>query len=120
MPPEQSDEEFVSEPILPEPGRGDAAAMARGEPGLPARFTWRGRAYRVLGLVRQWKTSGPCRHGSGEMYLRRHWYRVVTDPSAEMTVYCDRQACDRRRPKARWWVYSVRLGGAPAARKDTL
>jgi len=41
------------------------------------------------------------------MYLRRHWYRILTEPPAVMTIYCDRQAKDRRHPKARWWVYTI-------------
>jgi hypothetical protein len=88
-------------------GTADAAAMSRGEPGLPGRFVWRKTECRVLGVIRQWKTSGPCRNGSDEVYLRRHWYQVLVEPRAVMTLYCDRQAKDRRRPKRRWWVYSV-------------
>jgi hypothetical protein len=103
---DQSDE-FVCEELLPAAGTFGAAAMSRGEPGLPARFTWRGAEYRVAGVVRQWKTSGPCHSGSDEVYLRRHWYEVLTEPPAVLTIYCDRQAKDRRRPKRRWWVYSV-------------
>jgi hypothetical protein len=103
-------EEFVGEPMIPAPGTGHAPAMARGEPGLPTRFTWRGREYRITGVIRQWKSSGPCRSGGGEIYLRRHWHRVLTDPPAVMTVYCDRQAKDRKHPKARWWVYTVQEG----------
>lgn len=102
-----SAEQFICEPLTPVAGTGDAAAMAAGGPGLPARFVWRGTEYRVVSVVRTWKTTGPCRHGSSEIYLRRHWYTVVTDPPAEMTVYCDRQARDRRHPKARWWLYTV-------------
>ena len=104
-------EEFIGEPMTPVAGTGDAAAMARGEPGLPARFTWRGREYRIAGVIRTWKSTGPCRSGGGEVYLRRHWYEVRTDPPAVMTVYCDRQAKDRKHPKARWWVYTVTEGG---------
>jgi hypothetical protein len=100
-------EEFVCEEIAPAAGTFDTAGMSRGEPGLPGRFTWRGREYRVVGVVRQWKTSGPCRDGSPELYLRRHWYQIVTEPRATMTVYCDRQAKDRKKPKRRWWVYTV-------------
>ena len=97
--------EFISEPIVPVRGTADATGMARGEPGLPARFTWRGQEYRVVALLRTWKSSGPCRHGSGEMYLRRHWYELRTDPPAVMTLYCDRQP--RTGPKSRWWLYSM-------------
>lgn len=106
-----SKEEFVSEAMVPEPATGDVVAMSHGEPGLPARFTWRGTRYRTAGVLRKWKTSGPCRHGSGERYLRRHWYEILTEPPVLMTVYCERQARDARRAKARWWIYTV----APAA-----
>lgn len=100
--------EFICEPMIPLAGF-DTAAMSRGEPGLPQRFTWREQEYRVKGVLRKWKTSGPCRNGSGEVYLRRHWFEIVTDPPATMIVYFDRQAKDRNRPKARWWVYSVQI-----------
>jgi phosphoribosylglycinamide formyltransferase-1 len=104
-------EEFVCEEIVPAAGTFDTAGMSRGEPGLPARFVWRGHEYRVIGVVRQWKTSGPCRNGSPELYLRRHWYQILTEPRAMMTVYCDRQAKDRKKPKRRWWVYTVSDAG---------
>jgi hypothetical protein len=48
-----------------------------------------------------WKTSG--RDGDS-VYLRRHWYRIVTDQTLAMTIYCQRQA---RKASERWWVYSV-------------
>ena len=85
--------------------------MARGEPGLPKRFTWRDTQYQVASVIRQWKTSGRCRNGGSEMYLRRHWYKIITDPLMIMTVYCDRQAKNRKRPKARWWVYTIEPAG---------
>lgn len=107
-------EEFICEELVPVAGTADASAMSRGEPGLPRRFTWRKTGYRVLGVVRQWKTSGPCRSGSDEVYLRRHWYQVLVEPSAVMTIYCDRQAKDRKHPKARWWVYTVGPPEAPS------
>src|SRR5688572_32265738 len=42
---------------------------------LPQRFTLRGREYVVAEVLERWKTSTPDR---GEMYLRRHWFRVRT------------------------------------------
>ena len=117
MPTKQSNEEFVSEEMTPAAGTGDAGAMARGEPGIPARFTWRDRQYGLVGVIETWKTSSPCKHGGGEMYLRRHWYRILTDPPAVMTVYCQRQAPrskSAKRRKARWWIYTV----APAESTD--
>ncbi len=100
-------EEFICEAMTPVGRTADRAAMARGEPGLPGRFTWRGREYRIAAVLRKWKSSGPDRDGGKKMYLRRHWYKVLTDPPVLMTIYCDRQAKDRKRPKARWWVYTV-------------
>jgi phosphoribosylglycinamide formyltransferase-1 len=105
--PDTPQAEFVCEELIPVTGSGDAAMMSHGEPGLPGRFTWRGVAYEVVGVIETWKTQGPCRHGSGEMYLRRHWYRIQVRPHRIMTVYCDRQAKNRRKPKSRWWVYTV-------------
>jgi len=99
--------EFVCEPLVPVKGTGEATAMAAGKAGLPGRFTWRGRAYRIVGVISSWKRSGPCRSGGNEMYLRRHYYKILTDPHAVMTVYCDRQVKDRKHPKAIWWVYTV-------------
>jgi len=103
-------EEFVSEPMIPVAGTADTAAMARGEPGLPLRFLWRDQEYRLAGLIEQWKSSGPCRNGSREMYLRRHWYKILTDPPLVMTVYGDRQTKNRKHPKLRWWVYTIKPG----------
>ncbi len=104
-------EEFVSERLMPVAGTAETAGMSRGEPGLPGRFTWRGDEYAVVGVLRKWKTSGPCDHGSGERYLRRHWYEIRTYPPLVMTVYCQRQAPSVKRRKARWWVYSIRRNG---------
>lgn len=106
--PADSREDFVSEPIIPVPGGFDAAAMSRGEPGLPSNFTWRGKGYAVAQLLSTWKTSTPER---GELYLRRHWFAVLTTTGERMTLYCERQAKNAKRPKARWWLYSM-SGGA--------
>src|SRR5215211_1839116 len=62
-------EEFVSEPLEPTPGTLDAAAMSRGEPGLPGRFKWRDEEYIVGRVMSKWKSTGTDR---GEVYLRRH------------------------------------------------
>ncbi|MBN1917281.1 MAG: cytoplasmic protein [Verrucomicrobia bacterium] len=103
---------LISEPLTPAAGTGDTAMMARGEPGLPERFSWRGIEYRVVEVVRTWKTTSQCTSGADEQYVRRHWWAVRTDPPMTMTVYCDRQPKDRSRPKARWWVYTVQSGEA--------
>ena len=99
-------EQFVSEPIRPVPGTFDLRAMGRGEPGLPERFFWRDREYAVADVLKAWKTRSP-EGGTGRLYLRRHWYLVMTQTGERMTLYCERQARDRRHPKSRWWLYTM-------------
>jgi hypothetical protein len=98
-------EQFVSEAISPAPGSADPSAMARGEPGFPSRFNWRGTTYQLDRVLQSWKSSTRDR---GELYLRRHWFRVLTTSGAQMTVYCERQARSRQHPKSRWWIYSYK------------
>jgi hypothetical protein len=100
----QFPEEFVSEAITPVPGSFDAAAMARGEAGVPRAFAWRGTRYELARLVSSWKSSSADR---GEMYLRRHWFAIETRSGERMTIYCERQARNAKRPAQRWWLYSV-------------
>ena len=97
-------ETFVSEAVTPEAGTFDAAAMARGEPGVPRAFVWRGRRFEAAEVVGRWKTSTRDR---GELYLRRHWFELRVASGERMTLYCERQAKNLRNPKARWWLYKV-------------
>ena len=112
--PAESAEQFISEELRPLGKARDTAAMVRREPGLPEGFAWRGTEYRIVGIIEMWKTSSP-EPGGGNIYLRRHWYRVRTDPPAVMTIYFDRQAHNRKRPKARWWLYTMHAVGSPGA-----
>lgn len=96
--------EFISEPLHPEPGSFDASGMARGEAGLPSRFEWRGEAYVVAELLEKWKTSS---RAQGELYLRRHWFKVRTVGGSIMTIYCERKPKPTKTAKQRWWVYTV-------------
>jgi hypothetical protein len=102
---DSSNEEFISEPIIPAPGTADTRAMGRGEPGLPKRFTWRDEDYAVVETLASWKSSAR-EGGVGELYLRRHWYKIRTDGGERMTLYCERQARSRARRKMRWFLYS--------------
>lgn len=61
--------------------------MAAGEPGLPREFVWRGRTVRITAVLRTWRETGPCRHGSPERYVRKHWYEVATDSGGMMKIY---------------------------------
>ncbi len=98
-------ERFISESLTPIKGSFDPTGIARGEPGMPLRFVWRDRPLRVVDVEEVWKTSSP-EGGSGEMYLRRHWWKVRVDTGQVMTIYCERQA-KRRNAKSRWFVYTV-------------
>ena len=100
-------EKFISESITPVPGTSDTTAMTRGEPGLPGRFLWRGQEYEVAAVGEVWKESGPCRSGSSEQYLRKHWFKFETTQGLKMTVYFERQARSQRQNKTRWWLYTI-------------
>ncbi len=107
------DESFVSEPIAPESGTFALASMARGEPGLPAAFVWRGRQYAVAGVIESWKTTGADRSGGSERYVRRHWYRVRATTGEVMTLYFTRQpGAGRSGARQRWTLFSVREVGS--------
>jgi len=100
-------EEFVGEAIRPVAGTFDAAAMTRGEPGLPQRFVWRDTEYTLAAVLQAWKEDGDCHHGSGERYLRKHWFKIQTEQGPQMTVYFERQARSRPQNKARWWLFAI-------------
>ena len=104
------DEEFVSETIKPREGTFDAAAMTRGEPGLPAKFLWRKTEYTIAEVLEAWKETGPCRNGSNEIYLRKHWYKIKTTDNIIMTLYFERQARSKKQIKTRWWLFSIERG----------
>ena len=97
--------EFISEAIVPVAGTFDAGAMSRGEPGLPAQFIWRDKTYTVDRLLSTWKSSTP---DCGELYLRRHWFSIEATTGEQMILYCERQAKNPKKPKARWWLYTIR------------
>jgi len=101
-------EQFVSEMIEPIAGTADTSRMAIGEPGLPRRFSWRNRLYEVDTVLARWKESSPCRNGSNERYLRKHWYSVRTTTGDVMKIYFERQSRTARQAKARWWLYTMR------------
>lgn len=100
--------EFVSEPITPHRETFDASSMGRGEPGLPSGFTWGGISLGILQLLESWKDSS--REGSsaqGQLYLRRHYYRLRMSDAALWTVYFVRQTPRSGIPRSRWFLYSI-------------
>ncbi|MFC1675627.1 DUF6504 family protein [Planctomycetota bacterium] len=94
-------EKFISEPIKPVAGTFDTAPMAIGEPGLPARFLWRDTEYTVAKVLEKRKESGPCKSGSAEMYLRKHWFKIKCTDATEMTIYFERQPRSKKQNKTK-------------------
>jgi phosphoribosylglycinamide formyltransferase-1 len=104
-------EEFISEPITPVAGTFDPGGMTRGEPGLPQRFVWRNTEYTLAAVLEAWKEDGSCRHGSGERYLRKHWFRIQTEQGPRMRIYFERQARSKGQSKTRWWLDTIDRDG---------
>ncbi len=99
-------ERFVDEPLEPIVATADTSLMACGGPGLPQAFRWRGRTIEVAALLCSWRETGRCRHGSAEMYVRKHWFEVLTTEHATMKIYFERQP-RRGRKEARWWLFTI-------------
>jgi hypothetical protein len=99
-------ERFVDEPLEPVVATADTALMAGGAPGLPREFRWCGRTIEVTAVLRTWRETGKCRHGSGENYVRKHWFEVATADHETLKIYFERQP-RRGRKESRWWLFTV-------------
>ena len=99
-------ERFISEAIKPLTETADTSRMAIGEPGLPHKFVWRGRTVTVTAVLSTWRETGKCRHGSPEMYVRKHWYEVLTASDGTMKLYFERHSRGGRKG-VRWWLFSI-------------
>ena len=98
---------LISEPLTPVVGGGNVGPVVPGAPLLPARFLWRGTEVAVAEELAEWRETGPCRHGSGERYVRKHWFRIRTAAGEEWELYFERQARSARELKLRWWLFTV-------------
>ena len=109
-------DEFISEPLTPLPGGFDTSSMARGEPGLPAGFTWHGERFDIVQRLEAWKQSSPegGRRGA-EVYLRRHYYQLLMSDGWVWTVYFTRQARAGGSPRRRWFLYARKSENAEPA-----
>ena len=99
-------ETFIGEAIKPEDMSFSVSSMAMGKPGLPQSFSWKGGRFSILEVLEEWKEAGACRHGSGERYVRKHWFRIKTTEHREMSIYFERQG--RSSGGSRWRLYSTR------------
>jgi hypothetical protein len=104
------DQEFVSEPIVPEPGSFTTGPMATGLASLPAAFTWRNRRYEIIECLDEAKVSAPEGGVEGhERYLRRQMFSVRLHTGQAATLYLERHARrgTRRAARRRWFLYSI-------------
>lgn len=100
--------ELISEPITPHAGTSDISSMGRGEPGLPTGFDWRGKSFELVDVLRKWKdTSREGGRAGGDLYLRRHYYRLNMSDDRIWTVYFIRQTPRTGEAKSRWFLYTV-------------
>jgi len=97
---------FISEAITPVDASFVTSSMCTGEPGLPVRFRWRDTLYEVAKVLEKWKSTGDCRHGSGEKYVRKHWFRVEVTDGTQMEIYFEQQPRSRKN-KQRWWLATI-------------
>jgi hypothetical protein len=108
------DEQFVSEPITPEPGSFSSPLMARGLASLPGAFRWRDRRYEITECLGHEKRSQPEGGVEGrERYLRRQVFVVRLHTGQTATLYIERQARRGASPGAarrRWFLYSIKPG----------
>jgi phosphoribosylglycinamide formyltransferase-1 len=105
-------EHFISEAIEPVVGTIDTARMAPGAPGLPREFRWRRETINIVKVLKAWHDTGPCRNGSEEKYVRKHWFQVETSSGTRMKIYFERQSRSGR-TKSRWWLFSIEEPDAP-------
>lgn len=100
------DEQFIGEAIQPDVASIDASRLLAGQPAFPQRFLWNRRTYQVVRVVRTWRDTGPCTHGSNERYVRKHWFEVHVDSGQVMKIYFERQPRSGKK-SVRWWLYAV-------------
>jgi phosphoribosylglycinamide formyltransferase-1 len=97
---------FIGEALKPVTATFDAGRMAAGGPGLPSEFIWRGERILIAKVRNEWRDTAPCRHGSGERYVSKHWFELETETGQVLKVYFERRARGQAL-SARWWLFSV-------------
>lgn len=101
--------QFVGKALKPVAGTFDAARMAAGGPGLPEAFMRGNSCVRIARVLNAWRETVPCRNGSGERYVGKHWFDVQTEDGETMRLYFERRARGRALSD-RWWLFSVETG----------
>jgi len=101
-------ETFIGEAITPRPGTFDTSAMARGGPGVPLVFSWRGREYQVARILKTWRTQERGLWDKEYLYVRKHYFRIRTTTGEVMVLRFDRKPTRGAGPtKGRWVLFSI-------------
>ena len=100
------EQQFVSESIKPVIESTDTNTATAGGPVLPHEFIWRKKTIIITSVIRTWHETGPCKHGSPEVYVRKHWYEVETSLNRKAKIYFERQPRGRKITR-RWWLFSI-------------
>jgi len=101
-------EKLVSESIRPVTETMDTNRMAMGLPGLPGVFVWHGETIKISRVIREWHDTGPCRHGSSDRYIRKHWFEVEDEVGRRLKIYFERNPLPRTKGKRdRWRLFSM-------------
>ncbi len=75
---------------------------------MPQRFRWRNSEYLITRVISARKGVTPDRtHGSGELYVHKHWFTIEVDGREVWTIYFDRQMQSKRQAKTRWYLYTL-------------
>lgn len=98
---------FLSEPLKPDGPGFDTAAMSAGAPGIPSAFRWKKERLVVQKVLRHWKDTAPCRNGSGERYVNKHWFECTFESGATGTLYFERRVRRGASPTQRWFLYKL-------------
>jgi hypothetical protein len=114
--------EFYSEPITV---KFSVEPLQEKKPGLPVAFTWRGKPYTIMALLKEW--HGYRRRGTmkdfydqkrgnapeivsgrkGSWGVGRDYYRVVVDSGEVFDIYYDRKPKGQKK-KGEWTLYRKR------------
>jgi len=95
----------VFEAVTVEGGEFAAAAMGRGEPGVPRRFGWRGRVYEVAQVLGSRREVSRADAGAGA-YVRRHVVTLLTT-SGERMELSGARGSKSGRASERWILRTV-------------
>lgn len=99
---------FISEYIKPDKDSFNTSFMASGMPGVPMKFSWRNKEYRVVKIIDFWKDTRNCKgaymtDSNAEKYVKNHYFKLRLDSDDVVTVYCPRGASK----SSKWVMYTM-------------